>query len=148
MKQNRHRAILELISGEPIATQERLTERLREMRLPVTQATISRDIRELGLYKITDPATGAYRYAAPDSPAPSRLNAIFRDSALSCDFAQNLVIIKTIPGLAGAAGAALDAARNNEIVGTISGDDTVFVALRTLSAARELSADIARMIKN
>jgi len=148
MKQNRHRAILELIANEAVTKQEQLTQRLRDLRIPVTQATVSRDIRELGLYKSADAATGAYRYTAPESPAAmSRLSAIFRDSARSCEQAQNLVVIKTMPGLASAAGAALDATRNEEIVGTLSGDDTVFVAMRTAAAAKVLTADIVRLIK-
>lgn len=148
MKRNRHKTILELIENEHIETQEQLTQRLCELHLATTQATVSRDIRELNLYKSLDADTGRYRYAAPDTTVTtaSRLSSIFRDSVVSCDCAQNLVIIKTMPGLAGAAGAALDSSRNNDIVGTLSGDDTVFAAMRTASAARILAADILKLI--
>jgi len=140
--------ILDLIVNEVIATQEQLTQRLLEMRCPTTQATVSRDIRELGLHKTLDAASGLYRYAAPSDPigASSRLNAIFREAVLACEHAQNLVVVKTMPGLASAAGAAIDALHHDDIVGTISGDDTVFVAMRNVAAAKKFALDIGNLI--
>ena len=148
MKQARHKIILDLIANEMIATQEQLTQRLQEMRCPTTQATVSRDIRELGLHKTLDAASGLYHYSAPTDPigASARLNIIFREAVLSCESAQNLVVIRTMPGLAGAAGAAIDSLPYDGIAGTISGDDTVFVAMRNVAAAKKFTEDIGKLI--
>ncbi len=144
MKQQRHRKILELITNETIETQEQLTSRLRELGLPATQATISRDIHELHLHKALNSQTGTTHYVAPNAgeSIASRLRGIFRDSVLSCHCAQNLVVIKTMAGLAGAAATAIDASHQRDILGTLAGDDTVFVAMRNTTAAKLYTEEV------
>lgn len=133
MKNDRQAVLLEIITQETIETQEQLLDRLREKGFKSTQATVSRDIKELHLVK--EPVgQGRYRYAV--SVHRTRLNfadklrAIFRESVLSVDHAQNIVVIKTMPGLANAAAAALDGMRHADIVGTLAGDDTVLLIMR------------------
>ena len=144
MKHERHRRILELIADERIETQEQLARRVGQVYMPVTQATMSRDIRELHLQKVLDAQTGTTYYAAPANGEAfsARLSSIFRDCVVGCSCAQNLVVVKTLPGMANAAGAAIDAANNKEIVGTLAGDDTVFVAMKTAQAAKLYADDI------
>ena len=133
MKNDRQAVLLEIIAQEAIETQEQLLERLHQRGFKSTQATISRDIKELHLVK--EPVgSGHYRYAV--SVHRTRLNfadklrAIFRESVLSLDHAQNIVVIKTMPGLANAAAAALDGMGHADIVGTLAGDDTVLLVMR------------------
>lgn len=140
MKNLRQTKLCEIINREDIETQEDLQLRLREAGFDVTQATVSRDIKALRIYKALT-GKGTYRYALPaekDADAFSpRLRTIFRESVSSIDRAQNLVVIKTLPGMAPAACSALDAMSPPTVVGTIAGDDTAFIAMRTESAAAE-----------
>lgn len=133
MKFQRQAKILDLIDRFEIETQEELTDHLRTMGYNTTQATISRDIRELRLIKTLSSETGKYKYAAASSGAGEsftvRLRNIFRECVTSIQAAQNMVVIKTLPGLGQAAAMAIDAMRATEVIGTLGGDDTVFAVM-------------------
>lgn len=140
MKNNRQEKLLQIISEEIIETQEQLLQRLEAHGIRSTQATISRDIKQLHLIK-EPTGFGTYRYAV--STQRTRLNfaeklrTIFRECVLGVDYAQNLVVLKTMSGLAAAAASALDGMENEEIVGSIAGDDTVLVVLRDTQSAAD-----------
>ncbi len=132
MKYTRHARILEIIENKEIETQEELSEELKKVGLNVTQATISRDIKELRLIKVLS-QTGKYKYATlnnQDTFLSDRLVRIFKDSIVSYDYAGNILVLKTIPAAAQTAASAIDAANYEDIVGTVAGDDTVFVLIR------------------
>lgn len=149
MKHKRQAKILELIETREIETQEKLLQELESCGFKTTQATISRDIKELRIIKELG-SNGAYRYSvAPrqtENAALSRLNSIFRQSVIKCDHAQNIVVIKTMPGLASAACSAIDAMELELILGTIAGDDTAFLLMHDSAAAAEFCADIRKQI--
>ena len=149
MKPKRQSKILELIENQNIETQEQLLQELEQCGFTTTQATISRDIKELRVIKELGP-NGTYRYStAPkqaESSSLSRLNNIFRQCVIKCDHAQNIVVIKTMPGLASAACSAIDAMEMELIVGTLAGDDTAFLLMHDTVAASELCADIRKQI--
>nr|WP_295423712.1 arginine repressor [uncultured Subdoligranulum sp.] len=135
MKSARHQAILDLIEKHPIDRQEDLLSYLRETGFDVTQATVSRDIRDLQLVKVAD-AEGRYRYmpaAASGKVAhsPSRFETIFRESVLKVDYAGHMVLVKCFSGMANAACEVFDAKQWGNVVGTLSGDDTFFILMRT-----------------
>lgn len=140
MKFRRQAKLLEIIEKENIETQEDLSARLRDLGYNNTQATISRDIKDLRLIKVLT-NDGVYKYALPrsenDGSFSSRLRTIFRESVTSFDNAQNIVVIKTLPGLANAAGSAVDAMHSNDIVGSLAGDDTLFLVLKDSERAAE-----------
>ncbi len=150
MKNERQEKILAIIASEPIETQEQLIASLKRMGVTSTQATISRDIKQLHLIK--EPVGGGrYRYAVSARKTrlgfADRLQTILRESILSVDYAQNLIVLKTMPGLAGAAGAAFDGMELAQIVGTLAGDDTVLLIMRDKESAFELCEEIAEMQK-
>lgn len=132
MKQLRQRAIRDLIAQRPIRTQQELAAALREQGFRATQATISRDVAELGLVKLGRDGPPAYVLREPpaevDPTGEERLRALFRDLPVEFREAGTLLILRTLPGSAHAMAAALDRARWPEVVGSIAGDDTVFVA--------------------
>ena len=134
MKFQRQAKILDIIEKNNIETQEELASQLRLVGIEATQATISRDIRELRLVKVMSGATGSHKYALPtasgDSGFTSRLRTIFKESVTKIDAAQNIVVIKTLPGLAPAACAAIDSMNLSYIVGTLAGDDTAFMVMQ------------------
>jgi transcriptional regulator of arginine metabolism len=140
LKERRQRAIGDLIRGHALASQDELAERLSDLGYAVTQATISRDLEQLGAVKVR--RDGELTYALPDqvrgAPHP-RLAAVFRDWVRSIDVAANLVVIRTPPGSAHLVGVALDQSEFREIVGTICGDDTIFVACRDSPEAEALA---------
>lgn len=147
MKAQRQQKILEIIEQGDIETQEELAQRLKDLGFPSTQATISRDIKELRLVKALG-ADEKSRYVvsgAAEGAFSTRLRAIFRESVTNCEAAQNIVVIKTLPGLALAACAALDSMRFSALVGTLAGDDTAFLVLRTNEDARELIEEIQKI---
>ena len=149
MKTNRHSKILELIAKYPITTQEELIEHLRSEGYDVTQSTVSRDIKQLRLSK-TLLSDGKYRYqasAASERGIKNNFVQIFTTSFISCEAAQNIVVIKTMSGLAQAACAALDSLDNETIVGTIAGDDTIFVVLKDAQSAQACAEDFSRYIR-
>ena len=149
MKTERQSQILELIAQQDIETQNQMMEALAARGIKSTQATLSRDIKELRLIKELSP-DGGYRYVAPAAEASqnhlSRLHKIFRESVVSYDTAQNLVVIHTLPGLANAAASAMDAMDIPSLVGTLAGDDTVFLAMRTDEDASAFCRDIEELV--
>ena len=148
MKTKRHSKILELISEKDIATQEDLLVYLRKSGFDVTQATVSRDIKELRPVK-TMVSDGKYRYspATSDSNADvSTKYAVFNQSAKSVDYANNMIVIKCYTGMANAACAVLDAMNHEGVVGTLAGDDTIFVLMRDEKATVALVENIKKLI--
>ena len=137
MKYARQTAILTIIEHNDIETQEDLAARLRDMGIMVTQATVSRDIKELRLLKVLTPS-GVYKYATAakaEHGVSERLVRMFIDSVLSITYAENLVVIHTLAGSANAAAEAIDSMRWPEILGTMAGDNTIFVAVRSAAEA-------------
>ncbi len=132
MKMTRHAKIKEIIDKNKVETQEELAAALRNEGIDVTQATVSRDIKELMLVKVPD-ANGHYHYAYPKEHnmllTPGRLERTFQDSIIGMRVSQCLVVIRTLPGTAQAVAYAVDYMKWQEVLGTIAGDDTVFVAL-------------------
>jgi transcriptional regulator of arginine metabolism len=133
VKFNRQAKLLEIIETEDIETQEELSARLRAFGYNTTQATISRDIKELRLVK-SPTGRGRYKYALPategDPVFSDRFRTIFCESVISYEQAQNIVVLKTMPGVAMAAASALDSMRLPDIVGSLAGDDTAFLVLK------------------
>lgn len=132
MKLERHSKIVELIGKYEIETQEELAEKLNKAGFNVTQATVSRDIRELKLSKIQS-GNGRQKYAVMQNQGSfsDKYIRILKDGFMSMDMAQNILVIKTVSGMAMAVAAALDAIHFNEIVGCIAGDDTIMCAVRS-----------------
>jgi len=149
MKSQRQAKILEIISDRNVETQEQLLEELQKAGFRSTQATISRDIKELRIVK-EQTSFGTYRYtsAADDVSGgfSSRLNTIFRECITSFDYAQNMVVIRTLPGLASAAASAIDALNMSVVVGSIAGDDTVFIVMRDNSSAATFCGEIKSLL--
>jgi len=149
MKSQRQAKILEIISTKNVETQEQLLDALQKEGFRGTQATISRDIKELRIVKeLTN--MGTYRYSAAvseiDSSFTNRLNAIFKECVVNFDYAQNIIVIRTLPGLASAAGSAIDAMNMSSIVETLAGDDTVMVVMRDNHAAALFCGEIKSLI--
>lgn len=150
MKNDRQNQLLQIISEECIETQEQLLERLCSRGIKSTQATISRDIKELHLIK--EPAgQGRYRYAVSAHRVKlnfaDRLRTIFRESLLSADYAQNIVVIKTMPGLAQGAASALDSMQISDMVGSLAGDDTVMIVMRDMESASDFCSEVREMLR-
>lgn len=149
MKLNRQGVIMEIISERDIETQNQLMEALAEKGMKSTQATLSRDIREMRLVKELGPR-GNYRYVAAakqdNADLDIRLKKIFRESVVSYDVAQNILVIKTLPGLASAACSAIDGMNIEGLVGTLAGDDTAFLAMRDNNSATTLFREIEQLI--
>ncbi|MGI6086014.1 MAG: arginine repressor [Acetivibrionales bacterium] len=149
MKYNRHAKILDIIENYEIETQDELAEKLRQSGMDVTQATISRDIKELRLVKVLS-SEGRYRYSAMHSDGGNvndRLLVIIKEAYVSCDYANNILVIKTLPGMAQAVAATIDALGWNDIVGTIAGDDTIMVVCRAEKIAEDLMDKLTRMVR-
>ena len=149
MKNNRQSMILEIISQENIETQEQLLLRLQERGINSTQATISRDIKQMHLIK--EPVgQGVYKYTVSGNRTKlnfaEKLRTIFRESITGIDYAQNIVVLKTMPGLASAACSALDNMDYSFVVGTLAGDDTAFLLMRDTNAAAEFCEEIKTML--
>lgn len=149
MKSGRQEKILEIIERENIETQNQLMDALSREGVKSTQATLSRDIRDLHLVKELSPE-GVYRYATGSRDSifdqDSRLKKIFRESVVEYAVAQNLVIIKTLPGLANAACSTLDSMEIPNLVGSIAGDDTAFVAMKDNAAAERFCSEIEKLL--
>lgn len=141
LKKNRHNTILEIIANQEIDTQEELARQLREAGYDVTQATVSRDIRELNLYKVSADG-GKQKYAILRQEDSRHLEdkyiRVLKDGFSSMDMAQNILVVKTVSGMAMAVAAAIDAMRFQEIVGSIAGDDTIMMAVRTVDDTEKL----------
>ena len=150
MKQKRHALILELIQQYEITTQDELLAKLRENGFEVTQATVSRDIKELRLVKAMSPS-GQYRYmagAAQGDEYLAKFYTIFSGSVISVDYAGNTCVVKCYAGMAQAACAAIDAMHFEGIVGTLAGDDTIFVLCRTPELTQQLKSSLDKMLQN
>ena len=147
MKNSRHTRILEIISDHIIETQDDLIEKLRESGYPVTQATVSRDIKQLGLIK-TATKDGGYKYTVARSENNNNDNkfTIMRETIRSVQNAQNIVVLKTLPGMANAAATSLDALAGEAIVGSIAGDDTIFIVVRNNEDATEFTNYVKEVI--
>ena len=149
MKSKRQAQILELIREQDIETQNQMMEALALRGIKSTQATLSRDIKELRLVKKLS-LNGVYCYATPaqddSNEREVRLRKIFRECVVSFDTAQNLVVIHTLPGLANAAASALDHMEIQDLVGTIAGDDTAFLAMRSVTGAQTFCHEIEAML--
>ena len=149
MKNDRQSMILEIISQENIETQEQLLARLQERGISSTQATISRDIKQMHLIK--EPVgQGVYKYAVSGNRTKlnfaEKLRTIFRESITSIDYAQNIVVIKTMPGLASAACSALDNMNISYMVGSLAGDDTAFLLMQDTESAAIFCEEIKEML--
>ena len=148
MKLERHSEIVELIGKYDIETQEELAAYLQKEGFQVTQATVSRDIRELRLTKVqTGKGRQKYSLIHQQSPSDDKYIRILHDSFLSMDMAQNILVIRTVSGMAMAVGAAIDSLNFPEVVGCIAGDDTVMCAIRTLDDTIVLMDKIRKLIE-
>lgn len=149
MKARRQARILELVRTEVIQTQEELAALLTREGIPVTQATISRDIKELNLQKVPT-GDGRYRYALPDEvPAGAwdKRRRILQESVLSVDASENIVVVKTLPGTAASVAYAIDYQGWPEVIGTVAGEDTVLVVVRPREAGGEIVERIRGLIR-
>lgn len=149
MKTERHNAIIKLIQAEPIQTQEELAQKLNEQGFAVTQATVSRDIKALGLVKKAG-RHGSSCYALPvrhDGDMSVKYERILKEGYVSMDMAQNILVIKTVSGMAMAVCAAIDAMHWREVVGSIAGDDTIMCAVRTVEETALLMEKIKKIVK-
>ena len=148
MKVNRHAKIIELINKYHIETQEELADYLNKEGFKVTQATVSRDIRDLKLTKIPSD-DGKHRYAfhqSPDDGMSQKYIRVLREGFLSMDMAQNILVIKTVSGMASAVCAALDAMKWKEVVGSIAGDDTIMCAIRSVDDTIVVMDKISKIV--
>lgn len=148
MKKARQSKIIELIKTENIETQDDLITRLCEHGFNVTQATISRDIRELRLTKVSG-AGGVYKYVLPadDKKAVAKFNSTLTDSITHVDCALNQLVLKTYPGMAGAVAVGIDSISMPQILGCVAGDDTIIVICRSVDAAEGLADNIKHLIR-
>jgi transcriptional regulator of arginine metabolism len=150
MKGTRQAEILRIIGEVEVETQEQLLDELSRHGIHATQATISRDIKQLHIIKELT-GKGTYKYVVSNQRTSlnfaERLRTIFRECVTSLDFAQNIVVINTMPGLASAAAAALDNMELPDMVGSLAGDDTAILIMRTTQAAEEFCQNIHEMMK-
>ena len=151
MKSVRHAVIKEIIESQDIETQEELAAALRARNIDVTQATVSRDIKELMLVKVPM-GQGRYRYAYPAGHetkevvfSSSRMERLFRDTVLGMDYSENLIVVKTMPGAANAVASAIDYAKWPQVIGTIAGDDNILVIVKPKKAVPEVLELLANM---
>lgn len=148
MKVNRHAKIVELINKYHIETQEELAEYLKHEGFKITQATVSRDIRDLKLTKVPTEG-GRQKYAVHQSveaEMSDKYIRVLRDGFVSMDMAQNILVIKTVAGMASAVCAAIDSMRFSEIVGSIAGDDTIMCAVRTVEDTVKVMDKISKIV--
>lgn len=136
MKNRRHDLIMEIINEQPVGTQEVLMKLLAERGVVTTQATLSRDIQQLSLVKQRD-ADGVYRYAMPATALTEK--SLFAEAVISVDYAMNTIVLKCRAGMAQGTCAAIDSVNHEGIVGTIAGDDTIFILVRSEADAKKLS---------
>ena len=149
MKSQRQAKIMEIIANRNVETQEQLLQELLSAGFASTQATISRDIKELRIVKELT-SLGTYRYTAATNEVggsfSARLNTIFRECVTGFDYAQNIIVIRTLPGLASAAGSAIDSMNMSMVVGSLAGDDTVMVVMRDNNSAAAFCGEIKNLI--
>ena len=149
MKSQRQAKIMEIISNTNVETQEQLLAELQAAGFRGTQATISRDIKELRIVKELT-SLGSYRYTTSANELSgtfsARLNTIFRECVVSFDYAQNMVVIRTLPGLASAAASAIDAMNMSAVLGSLAGDDTVMIVMRDVNTAATFCSEIRNLL--
>jgi transcriptional regulator of arginine metabolism len=149
LKASRHARIKEIIDSQSVETQEELAEALRKKGIEITQATVSRDIKELMLIKVPT-GEGRYRYAFPPEQnvvfSQSRLERAFQDSVVGLDHSLNLIVIRTVPGMAQAVAYAVDSTRWPQIIGTVGGDDTILVIVKPPEAVGEVLAKFRALL--
>ena len=148
MKKIRHNQILDIIAKYDIETQEELASYLKKAGFVVTQATVSRDIRELKLTKVPM-GNGKQKYGVlkpEDAYMEDRFIRVLKDGFVSMDMAQNILVVRTVSGMAMAVAAAIDALKFAEVVGCIAGDDTIMIAVRTIEDTRNLMDKIHKMM--
>ena len=148
MKVNRHAKIVELIMTHDIETQEELADYLNAAGFPTTQATVSRDIRDLKLTKVPT-GNGKQKYMilrTPDEDLSEKYRRVLKDGYISMDMAQNILVVKTISGMAMAVAAAIDAMNWNEVVGCIAGDDTIMCAIRTVEDTTNVMDKLSKIV--
>ena len=149
MKAIRHARIKDIIENAVIETQEDLAEALREQHIEVTQATVSRDIKELMLIKVPT-GDGRYRYAYPMEKnlvfSKNRMSRMFQDSVIGLDYSENIIVVKTLPGTANAVASTLDYAKWPEIIGTVAGDDNILVVVKPKEAEPRIIKKLEMMI--
>ena len=150
MKALRHSKIKEIIEERPVETQEELAEMLREKGIEVTQATVSRDIKELMLIKVPT-GDGSYRYSFPVEQnvvfSQTRMERMFQDSVLGIDYSLNLIVLRTLPGTAQAVAYTIDTARWPEVLGTVAGDDTICVIVKPPEAVGSVMARFRNLLE-
>lgn len=150
MKGIRHSKIKELVEHKVIETQEDLAEALRKEGIEITQATVSRDIKELMLIKVPV-GDGRYRYAFPLEQnvvfSQSRMARMFQDSVVLLDHSQNMIVLKTLPGTAQAVASTIDCSKWPEILGTVAGDDTIFVVVKPPEAVQEVLNKFQKLLQ-
>ena len=150
MKAIRHARIKDIIENAVIETQEDLAEALRKQHIEVTQATVSRDIKELMLIKVPT-GDGRYRYAYPMEKnlvfSKNRMSRMFQDSVVGINFSENILVIKTLPGAANAVASTLDYAKWPEIIGTVAGDDNIFVIVKPKDATEKIMHRLLSYLK-
>ena len=150
MKTKRHAKILEIIHSTPVDTQDELLKRLRESGFEVTQATVSRDIKELRLVKTLD-SDGQYRYSTArqqNDHISSKFHSLFNDAVIGIDYAGNIVVIKCLTGMAQAACAAMDSLHWDNVVGTLAGDDTILCITKSEAQSVELAASLKKILRH
>jgi len=149
MKSQRQAKILEIISNKNVETQEQLLAELQAAGFRGTQATVSRDIKELRIVKELT-SLGNYRYTTSSNELSgtfsARLNTIFRECVVSFDYSQNIIVIRTLPGLANAAASAIDTMNMSTVVGSLAGDDTVMIVMRDTNAAASFCGEIKNLL--
>ena len=149
MKNKRHNKIIEIIESGIVETQDELIDILNREGYPVTQATVSRDLKSLGVVKVST-RDNRYRYSLPHSAGhdnkriSEKYKAILRETVIRVDYAINTVVVNTYPGMAQAAAAALDGIGGENIVGTLAGDDTIFIVMRSETAAGDFVGGFRR----
>ena len=150
MKNTRQNEIIKIVQSQDVETQEQLLEELKSRGFVTTQATISRDIKDLRLVKELT-SSGNYRYTLSDrkisSASDIRLRNIFKEGVLSVDVAQNIVVVRTMPGLASAACSALDNMEIDGVVGTLAGDDTGILIMRDNASAQQFNGEVHKLLR-
>jgi len=149
MKIARQLKIIEIIESKVIETQEELAQALKDIGFAVTQATISRDIKELKLIKVMS-NNGVQHYAPLKDISAiynERVTAVFRESVLTVDYVENNIVLRTLPAMAQAAALAIDGLEWTEVVGTIAGDDTIFVLIRNRDIVPEIVGKFKKLMK-
>lgn len=150
MKKSRQDKLLELITHYEIETQDELIRRLRENGYAVTQATVSRDIRELKISKMTT-GNGSYRYVVqrqPEVGSSMKFNATLIDSIVNVDHACNIAVLKTYPGLANAVAVGIEGMNLSQVLGCVAGDDTILIVARDEASAKQISDKISTLMNN